>query len=222
MKHKAMSGIKLDVKDASEGMVEAVFATFNVVDHDGDLTLPGAFHDGASVRISAYNHTSWGGALPVGKGIISQTDTDARMVGEFFTNTTHGRDTFETVKQLGELGQWSYGYDVLDSSHGVHDGNNVQFLKDVEVHEVSPVLLGAGIGTYTVSAKGLPRLEDLSDDECAERAREACKALLKRGIALPQDLVEAVRAADAEAESTKRRREQLATIATLHGIELEV
>jgi hypothetical protein len=33
-------------------------------------------------------------------------------------------------------------------------GRPFQFLKKLKVHEVSPVLLGAGIGTYTASVKG--------------------------------------------------------------------
>lgn len=148
---KALSGVK--ITDASEGRVQAVFATFNVKDLDGDVTLPGAFDDGAAVRISAYNHTSWGAALPVGKGVISQTQTEAILDGQFFMNTTVGRDTFETVKQMGDLQEWSYGYDVDDSSEGQLDGEAVNFLKKLKTYEVSPVLLGAGIGTRTLAAK---------------------------------------------------------------------
>jgi hypothetical protein len=36
--------------------VSAVFATFGVIDRDGDLALPGAFEDGAEVDISSYGH----------------------------------------------------------------------------------------------------------------------------------------------------------------------
>lgn len=147
------SAIRVEVKDADKGQVEAVFATFNVIDKDGDVTLPGAFEDGAPVRISAYQHTSWSGALPVGKGVIRQTDTEAILEGQFFLNTTGGRDTFEVVKQLGDQQEWSYGYDTLESSFGMQEDRNVQFLKKMKAHEVSPVLLGAGVGTRTLSAK---------------------------------------------------------------------
>src|SRR3954469_9939021 len=95
---------RVEIKDAEKGIVEAVFSTFDVKDHDGDVTLKGAFKDGAPVRISAYNHGSWQGALPVGKGYISVDGDSAVLKGQFFMNTTHGRDTFETVKQLSEAG----------------------------------------------------------------------------------------------------------------------
>jgi len=215
VKHKQI-GVAVKA-DGAAGQVTAVFSTFNVVDHDGDVTLPGAFTDGQEVRISAYNHMSWQGALPVGKGVIHQDEEKAWMDGQFFMDTQHGKDTFITVKEMGGLGEWSYGYDIIDGAPGQFEGRDVQLLRALKVHEVSPVLLGAGIGTHTVSAKSL---KDCTDDECVERAREACEALLKRGIALPSELVEAVRSSDAEAADIKRRQGMLAGIAAYHGIDI--
>lgn len=167
---KALSGVK--ITNAEQGQVEALFATFNVKDHDDDVTLPGAFDDGAKVRISAYNHASWGPAmLPVGKGTIRVTDEGPVLDGQFFMNTQAGRDTFEVVKQLEDLGEWSYGYDILDASEGQLDGEPVQFLKRLKVHEVSPVLLGAGIGTRTMGTKGKQL-----DSEICRRLEEAAAA----------------------------------------------
>jgi hypothetical protein len=154
MKKKSLSGLK--IVDEAEGTVKAVFSTFNVIDHDNDVTLPGAFEEGAKVRISAYNHASWGaGHLPVGKGTIHSDESRAYLNGQFFLNTQHGKDTFETVKELDDLGEWSYGYEIVDSDKGQKDGQDVRFLKKLKVPEVSPVLLGAGIDTRTLIAKGL-------------------------------------------------------------------
>lgn len=165
MPKKALSGLK--ISEADDGTVTALFSTLNVIDHDQDVTLPGAFTDGQKVRISAYNHASWGpGALPVGKGQINEDGDSAIFDGGFFMNTTAGRDTFETVKELGDLGEWSYGYDILDSAPGQQDGQDVLYLKKLDVHEVSPVLLGAGIGTRTLSAKGLHTPPLLPCPEC--------------------------------------------------------
>lgn len=166
---KALTSV--EIKDAAKGTVEAVFATFNVKDHDGDVTLPGAFEDGAPVRISAYGHASWGpsrGASmvpvpPVGKGVIRATDTEAILDGRFFLNTTAGRDHFELIKEMGDQQEWSYGYDTLESAPGTFKGERVNFLKRQIVHEVSPVLLGAGIGTRTIAAKAKQLDSDLRD-----------------------------------------------------------
>lgn len=159
---------RFEVKDETKGEVEAVFATLNVKDHDDDVTKPGAFENGAEVVISAYNHKSWEGALPVGKGVIQEVGNEVVMKGRFFLNTTAGRDTFEVVKELGSRQEWSYGFNVLESEPGEHEGKSVRVLKRMAVHEVSPVLRGAGVGTTTRYAKSLK-------DEVAE-AVDAVKA----------------------------------------------
>lgn len=167
MTTKALAGV--EIKNADKGEVQAVFATFDVVDKDGDVTLSGAFEEGAPVRISAYGHTSWGGALPVGKGTIRTTQKEAILDGTFFLNTTAGRDTFEVVKQLGADGiqEWSYGFDI-DGPEGAswgkfEDRDHVQFLKKLKVHEVSPVLLGAGVDTRVLATKSHQRFTDEAD-----------------------------------------------------------
>lgn len=150
------SGVRFEIKDEAKGTVDVVFSTFDVMDSDRDVTLPGAIKDGAPTRISAYGHQSWMGSLPVGKGLISTGPKEAVMAGQFFMDTPHGLDTFNTVKGMGDMQQWSYGYDPVEYSFGEFgaDKTNVRFLKSVDVHEVSPVLLGAGVGTRTLSAKG--------------------------------------------------------------------
>lgn len=145
--------MQVKLENADKGEVTAVFSTFNVIDKDGDVTLPGAFKDGAEALISAYGHTSWQGALPVGKGKIHTNSREAIFKGQFFMDTQAGRDTFTVVKELGERQEWSYGFDVIDAESGDMDGQRVQFLKSLDVHEVSPVLIGAGVGTRTLAVK---------------------------------------------------------------------
>lgn len=175
METKQLKEMKVDDK----GEVEAVIATLNVIDKDKDVTLPGAFRDGQEVRISAYNHASWGNALPVGKGQIQVVGEEALLRGQFFMETTGGKDTFNTVKGLGGLGQWSYGFDVTDSSTGQHEGEDVRFLKGLDVIEASPVLLGAGEGTRTVGTKSA----DVPLSEEADSALRAVESVVQRVLA---------------------------------------
>ena len=166
-----------EIKNAEKGEVEAVIATLNVVDKDGDVSTADTFEDGAEVLISAYQHTSWGGALPVGKGTIHVTSSEVILKAQFFMNTTGGQDTFRVVKELGSRGEWSYGYDVLSAEPGVFDGQDVQFLKRVKVHEASPVLVGAGVNTRTLSAKAakpadIERSRSVSEYKAAVRPHE--------------------------------------------------
>ncbi len=80
---------------------------------------------------------------------------EAILDGRFFLDTPAGADTFKVVKELGADGlqEWSYGYDPVEYSFGEFEEQQVRFLNKLKVHEVSPVLLGAGIGTRLLTAK---------------------------------------------------------------------
>lgn len=151
MERKTYTGGMTLKADGEDGEVSAVFSTLNVIDHQDDVTVPGAFTDGEPVRIAAWSH-GWD-QLPVGRGEIHEEDDQAVMEGKFFLNTQSGREHYETVKALGELQEWSYSFDILDASFGEFEGKQVRFLRKLKVHEVSPVMLGAGIGTHTRAIK---------------------------------------------------------------------
>jgi hypothetical protein len=174
------------VKSATEGRVSALFSRFNVVDLDGDVTLPGAIPNGVAVVISAYGHGSWErgqGALPVGKGVIRTTATEAVLDGRFFMDTTAGRDTFTTVKELGPLGEWSYSLENVIADRGEWDGQVVRILRSMTVKEVSPVLRGAGIRTATLSAKSARAgFEDLRGIRDQHRIQAGLRTLRERGV----------------------------------------
>lgn len=151
--HKSLSDFK--IIDGKKGEFEAVFAVLEVKDLDGDVTMKGAFEEGAEVRVSAYNHKSWDGVLPVGKGVIQEQGNQVTIKGRFFMDTEAGRDTFTVVKEMGDLQEWSYGYDTLEEERGTFKGKSANIIKKQKVYEVSPVILGAGIGTRTTAIKSL-------------------------------------------------------------------
>ena len=139
-------------EDADEtGEFRAEFATLNVVDHDGDVTVPGAFQDGQETLIEAWNHNY--GQLPVGKGVIHEDGDKAVVEGFFFLDTQGGLEHYKTVKALGSLQEWSYTFDVEDSGYGEFDDQDVQFLRKLDVWGVAPVERGAGIDTRTTDIK---------------------------------------------------------------------
>jgi hypothetical protein len=189
------------------GSIELAFAQLNVIDADGDVTVPGAF-PAKDVPLSAYGHTSWDGALPVGKGTISEVGDWAVLKGQFFMDTTAGRETHATLKGLGPLAEFSYGYNPADFSYGTQDGKSVRFLRRLDVFEVSPVLRGAGVGTHIRAIKsgapgpdapfatqlswyseGLPALLDRFKGHAAARLTEGRK-LSRADRAALEDLVD--------------------------------
>lgn len=155
MDHKSL--MRVEIKDADRGEVAAVFSTLDVIDKDGDVTVKGAFTDGASVAISAYGHQTWKGVPPVGKGRIRELEKEAVFEGRFFLDTQAGRDTFTVVKEMsaedGPGQEWSYSLRDVKAEQGEFDGQRVRYLKKITVHEVSPVLVGAGVDTRTLAAK---------------------------------------------------------------------
>lgn len=153
------------------GEFRATIATLNVIDHEGDVTRPGAFAPGTPVKVMGWGH-NWG-ALAVGKGVIGADDTHAWVDGRFFLETDHGKQHYLTVKGLGDLQEWSYGYTVGQASYGEQEGRSVRFLEKLNVFEASPVMLGAGIGTGTDSIKSGTAGMTLDDHTAAVLAANA-------------------------------------------------
>ncbi len=163
---------RVQVKDADRGVVEAVFSTFNVIDADDDVTLPGAFDDGAEWMISAYGHKSWDGVLPVGKGVVRVSEKEAVLEGQFFMDTAGGRETFAVVKNMGALQEWSYSCQPDKYSYGEFEGKQVRFLEHIVAGgEVSPVIKGAGIGTRTTAVKSGLTFSDEAEAVLADLER---------------------------------------------------
>lgn len=169
-----------DLSLSETGEVKVAFSRLNVIDHDRDVTFPGAIPTKA-VAMSAFNHTSWEGALPLGKGEVRESGDLGVFTGAFFMETDQGRNGYHTVKAMAELQQWSYGYQVLNPPEVIDwDGQKANALRKLDVFEVSPVLLGAGIETSTLAIKSGGLGTDLSYAENESWLREALAAFLAR------------------------------------------
>lgn len=172
---KSAPAVSFALDGGKEGDVLVAFAKADgkTVDKDGHITERGAIRS-KKVPISAYGHSSWpenGSRLPVGIGETGEKSDDVILDGNFFMDTTHGLDTYRTVKALGELQEWSYGYRILGAEKTgskTAKGKPIIRLKSLEHFEVSPTLVGAGV-TRTIGIKrsdedgplaGLPFGED--------------------------------------------------------------
>ncbi len=146
-----------------DGTGLAQIATLSAVDHDGDTYAPGAFGK-QDVQILAGH--SWAG-VPLGKGRVFEKGDHAFAEFRLNLDIPAGKDWHQALKfdmaNGAPLTEWSYGYRVLESSEEVRDGKAVRVLEKLAVHEVSPVVQGAGIDTHTVTVKSRP--EFLTDAE---------------------------------------------------------
>jgi hypothetical protein len=144
MFYKAAANVKVD----AEGIGEAVFATLNVVDKDGDLTVPGAFGNQTAKISPAHD---WG-APGMGLAEISESGDAAVAKLTFNMEMRSAKEWAESLKFNHAKGidqEWSYGFDIEDASDETRDGETIRVLKKLKVYEVSPVMVGAGIDTRT-------------------------------------------------------------------------
>jgi hypothetical protein len=141
----------IELKSNQKGEFTAIFATLGVIDHDQDVTRPGAFIEGQETLIEPWNHRY--DCPPVGKGVIHERGNKAIVEGKFFLDTVSGKEHYLVVKELGPLQQWSYTFEILKSSPGHMDGQDIRFLEKLDTWGIAPVSRGAGIDTGTQSIK---------------------------------------------------------------------
>jgi phage head maturation protease len=140
-----------------QGQLQAKFATFApIIDRQRDTVLREAFlpHQGQRVPL-VWSH-DWG-SMPIGSGTIQVGYDSALFDGAFHLETQFSRDAYATVKALGDLQEYSYGFSVPEDGalfETAEDGGPVRVITKIdEIFEVSPVLVAASIGTGTVSVK---------------------------------------------------------------------
>jgi hypothetical protein len=191
-----------EIKDADKGEVEAIVATIGVVDKDEDIIRAEAIPDGAKVSMSSYGHEAVYGARPVGKGKLVVEGTKLVFKGRVFLSMTDGRDTFECLKEMGADQEWSFGFRILGAevpTEAERKQGARRVLTKLQAFEVSPVIIGAGVGTQTLGVKGA---EVAPPDPAIEAARIAAE---EAAAATAREL-EAKARTDAEAKAAMERR----------------
>ena len=160
--------------DSETGTGSAIIATMSVIDHDGDVIMPGAFlsPDGGPQTVAVVPaHDA--GVVPLGKATVREVG-NSHAVADFKLNleTQSGREWASHLKfDMAEgtpIQEWSFRFEPTLESRGQHEGRSVRFLKQMLLAEVSPVLVGAGIGTHTVSVK------EKSDAYGSDMIKEFC------------------------------------------------
>ena len=167
---KINKSINFKTVDDEKGTVEAVFSVYNTIDTDGDVIVPGAiksgFKDNQVPMVFAHKWDQ-----PIGKGVINTDDDKATFKGSFFMGTEAGKEAYNLAKEMGDLQEWSFGFRINDyevapfTKDGSDEEFDVRYLKDLEVFEVSPVLVGANRETYTLAIK-------TGEDTVYEKAEE--------------------------------------------------
>lgn len=145
----------LRVKSEPEGIVSAIVATPGAVDHDREIIEPGAI-ERARAAVSDWGHNSLRDKQPV--GVADVRPEKGRVVADIrlFMGTQRGRDTFEVLREMGELQEFSIGFRTLAErppTDAERQRGAVRVLTKLQVIELSLVLQGAQPGTGTVSVR---------------------------------------------------------------------
>ncbi|MED5550046.1 MAG: HK97 family phage prohead protease [Pseudomonadota bacterium] len=165
MKTEIKSLVVEKMDDEGHGL--ARIATLAAVDHDGDTYADGAFdwkEGGQWVPILPAHDRR---AMPLGKARIYEDGGFAYAELHLNLQTSAGQDWHKHLKfdlAKGRPAQeWSYGFGVMDAVNEHRNGERVRVLKRLDVHEVSPVVRGAGAGTGTLAMKSRGSFADHVD-----------------------------------------------------------
>ena len=204
---------RLDEKKLDQGLLSVVFATMNVVDKDGDMSLPGFYGNQQVMMLPAHDWSH----VPIGKGTTREEGNEAIADIAMNMDLQAAKDWLSAIKFDLKHGtpiqEYSYGFKVLEggSRLGDHSGKNIRYLTPREdgtpgskIWEVSPVLVGAGEKTRTVMAK---ENDGKSFCEEVETALAAADNLFERSKVLA-----ALRAKDGR-ELSSTNKERLVTVA---------
>ena len=161
-------------EDGDKRYIEAVFSLFDTIDSDNDVTKANALRSGYTGNKVplVWNH-DW--SKVIGRGII-ETDNQKAVFKGYFLNTEAGKEAYNTVKEMQDMQQFSYGFQVIKSSKGTHIDSKgeevpVRVLEDVKVWEVSPVLVGAQQNSFVQALKS--GLEPVDEEIKAEMQIES-------------------------------------------------
>lgn len=174
---KLISDVQIKGNDR---IVIAVVSTFNEVDLDGDVILPGAIKNGATAKMSKRNHdVLTRGKPPAGLGTVTVDHQRATFTGTFF-DTKRGVKAHSDVKS-GAVNQWSIGYDrnvrTAPMTAAWRAKGARRLIAGMELREVSPVVFPANPSTFTVSVK-----HQAEHDETATLRRIEADAIARQAM----------------------------------------
>lgn len=162
-----IKAFNIDLKTLTEeklakGQISVVFATMGVWDKDGDMAMPGFYGEQDVAFLPAHDWSH----VPLGKGKTYEVDNQARADITLNLELQSAKDWLSHIKfdlKNGKpIQEYSYGFKILDggSRMGEALGRQGRILQPREdgtpgskIWEVSPVLVGAGEKTRTLSAK---------------------------------------------------------------------
>jgi HK97 family phage prohead protease len=135
----------LEVRSQGEGLIAGYAACFDGIDSYGDSIVRGAFsgslakhQQAGSMPVMLWSHKT---DAPIGRWVtLAEDSRGLQASGQLNLKTTAGREAFEHLR-AGDLNGLSIGYRVPEGGKEYRSG--VNFLKQIDLHEVSVVAVPA-------------------------------------------------------------------------------
>lgn len=150
------------------GTFTAYVSIFGNVDSVGDRMVKGAF--ARTLKERGLPPIIWSHRWelpPIGKTLTAtEDDTGLLIKGSLFIDDNDvARQVYVAMKE-GALREFSFAFDIVSASYVEEDGATVREVKDVELYEVGPTLVGANSETELVGIKSSETA--VADPEVAE------------------------------------------------------
>ncbi len=158
---KSFGSVSIATKAEGKGVVEAIVSVFGNIDSYNERVMPGAFAKSIAKKFpSGVLSHDWNNPVATTLEIEELSAGDERLpenirgngglriVGQFFDDIPSSWETYLKISR-GLFREFSIGYHVI--SDGYKDG--VRELYEVELHEWSPVLVGANPSTSLLGVK---------------------------------------------------------------------
>jgi hypothetical protein len=175
------------------GQFEAIVSVFGNVDHGGDVVLPGAFSRSlAAWKASAdpipviWSHQigdpdSHIGVVLEAEELLAGDDRLPEKLrdlgglwvrGQLDVDEPRGAKVHRLLKGR-RVKQFSFSYDIADGGWGEREGREVYELRDLDLFEVGPTLLGMNAATELVGAKAGPTCPSCGHTDDSAKAKPA-------------------------------------------------
>ena len=139
----------------SEGRTGAIsmdVATLDVVDRDWEIIASGSVGR-QDVMISPFQHGLGRGQLPIGRGVLYEAEGKLKFDGQLNMELQTARDTWASLEPVADLVEVSFGFLSLKRDWVEQDSITALRHLELKAKEVSPVIVGAGIGTGITGIK---------------------------------------------------------------------
>ena len=146
--------------DGAKGIFEALVAVFNNVDRAGDMIVPGAFAESLAAwkekerPIPVVFAHQWDNLdAHIGEVLEAKEVPEGLYVkGQLEMDEPFAQRVWKKMSK-GTLAEFSFAYDVLDSSQAKVDGAYVNELRKLNLLEVGPCLVGMNPETQLLGVK---------------------------------------------------------------------